>query len=71
MRPLRSGYDILGRVPDGRDEGMLPRDVLAWVWRESQRVFTTESGADRHCQLGNLPLSCAVVYDWFDEAFAG
>ncbi len=35
----------------------------------TKRVFTTLEGADMHCQLGNLPLSCAVVYDWLDEIF--
>ena len=36
----------------------------------TQRIFTTEEGADMHCQLGNLPLSCALLYDWLDEQFA-
>ena len=36
----------------------------------TQRVFTTAEGADTHCQLGNLPLSNAVIYDWLDEVFA-
>ena len=43
------------------------RDVTGPV---AQRVFTTAEGADSHCQLGNLPLSNAVVYDWLDELFA-
>ena len=34
-----------------------------------QRVFTKVEGADSHCQLGNLPLSNAVIYDWLDEVF--
>jgi pimeloyl-ACP methyl ester carboxylesterase len=33
----------------------------------TQRIFTIAEGADSHCQLGNLPLSNAVVYDWLDE----
>lgn len=33
------------------------------------RIFTVEEGADMHCQRGNLPLACAVVYDWLDELF--
>ena len=33
----------------------------------TQRIFTTAEGADTHCQLGNLPLSNAVIYDWLDE----
>jgi pimeloyl-ACP methyl ester carboxylesterase len=36
----------------------------------TKRVFTTAEGADTHCQLGNLPLSNAVVYDWLDEVLA-
>lgn len=35
----------------------------------TKRVFTTAEGADMHCQMGNLPLSNAVVYDWLDELF--
>ena len=35
----------------------------------TRRIFTTAEGADSHCQLGNLPLSNAVVYDWLDEVF--
>lgn len=35
----------------------------------TKRVFTAAEGADMHCQLGNLPLSCAVVYDWLDDVF--
>ena len=34
------------------------------------RIFTTAEGADSHCQLGNLPLSNAVIYDWLDEVLA-
>jgi hypothetical protein len=38
--------------------------------RVNKRIFSTEEGADMHCQLGNLPLSCSVVFDWLDEIFA-
>ncbi len=31
------------------------------------RMFTTDEGADTHCQLGNLPLSNAVTLDWLEE----
>lgn len=34
----------------------------------TRRVFTAQEGADSHCQLGNLPLANAVVFDWLDEA---
>jgi len=30
----------------------------------TRRIFTIEEGADMHCQIGNLPLSNAVIYDW-------
>lgn len=33
----------------------------------TKRVFTAEEGADMHCQLGNLVLSNAVVFDWLAE----
>lgn len=36
----------------------------------TERIFTTDEGADAHCQLGNLPLSNAVIFDWLDELFA-
>jgi pimeloyl-ACP methyl ester carboxylesterase len=35
----------------------------------TSRVFSVAEGADMHCQLGNLPLSNAVVYDWLAETF--
>ena len=35
----------------------------------TRRIFTKAEGADSHCQLGNLPLSNAVIYDWLDEVF--
>lgn len=31
------------------------------------RVFTADEGADGHCQVGNLPLAAAVLFDWLDE----
>lgn len=34
------------------------------------RRFNQPEGADMHCQLGNLPLSNAVIYDWLDEVLA-
>ena len=42
------------------------RDVSGPVTR---RVFTAQEGADMHCQVGNLSLSNAVVYDWLGEIF--
>jgi hypothetical protein len=34
------------------------------------RMFTAAEGADMHCQVGNLSLSNAVVYDWLSEIFS-
>lgn len=31
------------------------------------RVFGPEEGAAEHCQLGNLSLAAATIYDWLDE----
>jgi hypothetical protein len=58
----------------GEGEGPVAIDLFASFSRGmsgpvTQRVFTTAEGADSHCQLGNLPLSNAVVYDWLDEVF--
>ncbi len=36
----------------------------------SRYVFSTEEGADGHCQSGNLAYSAAVSLDWLDEVFA-
>lgn len=33
----------------------------------TRRVFEVTEGADMHCQVGNLPLCNAVVYDWLEE----
>jgi len=37
----------------------------------TSRMFTTAQGADTHCQLGNLTLSCAVTLDWLDDTLRG
>ena len=31
------------------------------------RIFEQSSGANMHCQLDNLPLSAAVIFDWLDD----
>jgi pimeloyl-ACP methyl ester carboxylesterase len=31
------------------------------------RVFSTEEGAGEHCQVGNLSLAHATIYDWLDR----
>jgi pimeloyl-ACP methyl ester carboxylesterase len=35
----------------------------------TRRMFTADEGADMHCQVGNLSLSNAVVYDWLSDVF--
>ena len=35
----------------------------------TRRMFTAAEGADMHCQVGNLSVSNAVVYDWLSEVF--
>lgn len=35
----------------------------------AKHLFTIEEGADAHCQVNNLGLAAAVVYDWLDELF--
>lgn len=34
-----------------------------------QHVFGFREGADTHCQVANLPLSAAVIFDWLDNLF--
>lgn len=33
--------------------------------------FTSEDGADTHCQVTNLNFANCIVYDWLDEIFIG
>ena len=59
----------------GEGEGPITMELFESFSRNvsgpvTKRVFTTAEGADTHCQLGNLPLSNAVIYDWLDEVFA-
>ena len=35
----------------------------------AKHLFTLEEGADAHCQVNNLGLAAAVIYDWLDELF--
>ena len=56
----------------GEGEGSVAMDLFESFGRGvsgpvTQRIFTTAEGADSHCQLANLPLSNAVIYDWLDE----
>ena len=56
----------------GEGEGSVAMDLFESFSRGvsgpvTQRIFKTAEGADSHCQLANLPLSYAVIYDWLDE----
>jgi hypothetical protein len=58
----------------GEGEGSVAMELFESFSRRvsgpvTQRVFTTAEGADSHCQLGNLPLSNSVIYDWLDDVF--
>ncbi len=59
----------LGMVSAG--EGAIPleqsRAFAAAAPKATLHVFERESGANAHCQLDNLPLSAAVLFDWLDE----
>jgi alpha-beta hydrolase superfamily lysophospholipase len=35
----------------------------------TQRFFTSEEGADGHCQLNNLRLAHQIIFDWLDTIF--
>src|SRR5215213_8383458 len=59
----------------GEAEGSVSMDLFESFSRSvsgpvTRRIFTEAEGADSHCQLANLPLSNAVIYDWLDEALA-
>jgi hypothetical protein len=61
---------MVGAGEGGEPTAQFERFCAGVSGRVTRRMFTTEEGADMHSQLGNLPLSCAVVYDWLDEVFA-
>jgi pimeloyl-ACP methyl ester carboxylesterase len=59
----------------GEAEGSVSMDLFEGFSQSvsgpvTRRIFTQAEGADSHCQLANLPLSNAVIYDWLDEALA-
>ncbi len=64
---------VLAMVGDGEGRAALRQHTAftdALSGRVTSRVFTEAEGADMHCQLGNLPLANAVVYDWLDGVFS-
>ncbi len=64
---------ILCLASEGESQGLLKqaREVYDAV-RSSKKlyhVFTSDEGADAHCQVNNFSLMHEVVYDWLDEVF--
>ncbi len=56
----------------GEAEGEVPRThyetFLAGVsGKATGRIFTTQEGADAHCQVGNQRLLAAEVFDWLED----
>lgn len=80
MKTLEA-FDVRARLKDlkapslalaCRGEGNVPirlaREFAATSPRPvTLRIFEHPSGANMHCQLDNLPLSAAVIFDWLDE----
>src|SRR5918992_5671240 len=44
--------------------------MLLFVPRNTYILFTTEEGAEEHCQCGAPTLSNQRIFDWLDETFA-
>lgn len=66
----RIACPTLALVGEGEGEEALRQlDVFASKagGRVTRHVFTRAEGADMHCQVGNLPLGLAVVFDWLEE----
>lgn len=61
---------MVGAGEGGEPSAQFERFCAGVSGRVTKWIFTTDEGADMHCKFGNLPLSCAVVYDWLDELFA-
>lgn len=71
--PAAVGCPALAMVGEG--EGPEPiaqfeRFAAGATGPVTRRMFTAQEGADGHCQLGNLPLANAVMFDWLDETLA-
>lgn len=80
LRDFRVDGDSLRRIGCpalalvGTGEGAEPmaqseRFLRAVGGHATRHVFTTEEGAEGHCQTGNLAYSAAVSMDWLDELF--
>jgi pimeloyl-ACP methyl ester carboxylesterase len=60
---------MAGAGEGGETAEQLERYCSAVSGPVTRRLFMAEEGADMHCQVGNLTLSNAVVYDWLSEVF--
>jgi hypothetical protein len=60
---------MVGAGEGGETAAQFERYARAVSGPVTKRPFTAEEGADMHCQVGNLSLSNAVVYDWLAEVF--
>jgi len=60
---------MAGAGEGGETAAQLDRFCRAVSGPVTRRLFTADEGADMHCQLGNLTLSNAVLYDWLSEVF--
>jgi hypothetical protein len=60
---------VAGAGEGGETAAQFERYARAVSGPVTKRLFTVEEGADMHCQVGNLSLSNAVVYDWLAEVF--
>jgi alpha-beta hydrolase superfamily lysophospholipase len=58
---------MVGAGEGGESKAQFERYCASVSGPVTRRAFTQEEGADMHCQIGNVPLSCAVVYDWLED----
>lgn len=70
LRGIEDRIDCPTLVLAGEDDHLVPLP-LAYELAEALpnptlRVFGPEEGAAEHCQLGNLSLAAATIYDWLD-----
>lgn len=61
---------MIGEGEGAGPKGQAERFVRGVQGPAKLALFTAAEGADAHCQMGNLPLSAAVLFDWLDEHFA-
>lgn len=69
MRNIKVPF--LGMVGQGEGEIALSqaREAARSVAGPSTLEIFSQPGSDSHCQMGNLPLSNSVLFDWLDGVF--